>query len=116
MGSPIQLALVVSLLLEALNLKFCAFPIDVGLPANIPWYTRLLADQWLLLHLPGVVSLGWLERLDLQRFDTFALFLSGYLETLLLLIAGIVLFQWIRDVSRRHSAGPDPSATHGEAI
>jgi hypothetical protein len=108
--SPIQLALVGALLIEALNLRFCAFPIDVGLPAQIPWYTRLLADQWLLLHLPGVVSLGWLDRLGLERFDTFVLFLSGYLETVLLLIAGIVLCQWIRDLSTRQRARPDPSA------
>ena len=59
--SPIKLALVVALLVEALNLKFCAFPIDAGLPATIPWYTRLLADEWLLTHLPGVVSLGLLH-------------------------------------------------------
>ena len=112
--SPIKLALAVALLIEALNLRFCAFPIDVGLPANIPWYTRLLADQWLLLHLPGIVSLGWLARLGLERFDTFALFLSGYVETVLLLIAGIVFYQWIRDISTGHSAESDASATPGD--
>jgi hypothetical protein len=63
--SPINLVLVGALLIEALNLRLFAFPMDVGLPASIPWYTRLLADQWLLLHLPGVVSLGWLDRLGL---------------------------------------------------
>jgi hypothetical protein len=108
--SPINLALVGGLLIEAINLRFCAFPINVGLPANIPWYTRLLADQWLLLHLPGVVSLGWLGRLGLERFDTFALFLSGYLETVLLFIAGIVLWQWVRYRSTRHPLESDPSA------
>jgi hypothetical protein len=108
--SPIQLALVGALLIEALNLRFFAFPMDVGLPEGIPWYTRLLADQWLLLHLPGVVSLGWLDRLGLERFDTFVLFVSGYLETVLLLIAGIVLVQWIRDRSTGQPAEADPSA------
>jgi hypothetical protein len=107
--SPINLALVGALLIEALNLRFFAFPMDVGLPASIPWYTRLLADQWLLLHLPGVVSLGWLDRLGLERFDTFVLFVSGYLETVLLLIAGIVLCQWIRDMTRQ-PAEADPIA------
>ena len=109
-GSPIKLALVGALLIEALNLRFFAFPMGVGLPASIPWYTRLLADQWLVLHLPGVVSLGWLDRLGLARYDSFVLFVSGYLEMVLLLIAGIVLFQWIRDLSRRDSARPDSSA------
>jgi hypothetical protein len=108
--SPIKLVLVGALLIEALNLRFCAFPIDVGLPADAPWYARLLTDQWLLLHLPGVVSLGWLNRLGLERFDTFVLFLSGYLETVLLLIAGIVFCQWIRDLSTRDAGRPDPSA------
>jgi hypothetical protein len=103
--SPIKLALVVALLMEALNLKFCAFPIDAGLPATIPWYTRLLADQWLLIHLPGVVSLGLLHRLGLQRFDYFALFVSGYLETVLLLVVCFGLYQWIREASMRRSAG-----------
>jgi hypothetical protein len=109
--SPIKLALVGALLIEALNLRFFAFPIDAGLPASIPWYTRLLADQWLLLHLPGVVSLGWLDRLGLTRYDSFVLFVSGYLETVLLLIAGIVFWEWIRDMSARHPARSDPSAT-----
>jgi hypothetical protein len=109
--SPIKLALVGALLIEALNLRFFAFPIDVGLPASIPWYTRLLADQWLLLHLPGVVSLGWLDRLGLARYDSFVLFVSGYLETVLLLIVGIVFWEWIRDRSARHPARSDPSAT-----
>jgi hypothetical protein len=108
--SPINLVLVGALLIEALNLRFFAFPMDVGLPASIPWYTRLLADQWLLLHLPGVVSLGWLDRLGLERYDSFVLFVSGYLETVLLLIAGIVFFQWILDLSTRDAERPDPSA------
>jgi hypothetical protein len=109
--SPIKLALVGALLIEALNLRFFAFPIDAGLPAGIPWYTRLLADQWLLLHLPGVVSLGWLDRLGLTRYDSFVLFVSGYLETVLLLIAGIVFWEWIRYRPARHPARSDPSAT-----
>jgi hypothetical protein len=108
--SPIKLVLVGALLIEALNLKLFAFPMDAGLPASIPWYTRLLAGQWLLLHLPGVVSLGWLDRLGLERYDSFVLFVSGYLETVSLLIAGIVFFQWIRDLSTRDAERPDPSA------
>jgi hypothetical protein len=38
------------------------------------------------------------------------LFVSGYLETVSLLIAGIVFFQWIRDLSTRDAERPDPSA------
>jgi hypothetical protein len=110
--SPIKLALVVALLVEALNLKFCAFPVDTGLPATIPWYTRLLADQWLLTHLPGVVSLGLLHRLGLQRFDYFALFVSGYLETVLLLVVCIGLYQWFREVRMRGSEEEASSAIH----
>ena len=108
--SPIQLAPVGALLIEALNLRFFAFPIDVGLPDSTPWYGRLLADQWLLLHLPGVVSLGWLDRIGLERFDSFVLFVSGYLETVLLLIAAIVFWEWIRMLSTRHAASSDSSA------
>jgi hypothetical protein len=110
MRSPIKLVLVGALLIEALNLKLFAFPMDAGLPASIPWYTRLLAGQWLLLHLPGVVSLGWLDRVGLERYDSFVLFVSGYLETVSLLIAGIVFFQWIRDLSMRGARRPDASA------
>ena len=108
--SPIKLALVLTLLIEALNLRFCGFPVDAGLPATIPWYTRLLADQWLLLHLPGVVSLGLLKRLGLERCDSLVLFVSGYVETAALLIVCIVIWQWLREMSTRHSASPDPSA------
>jgi putative effector of murein hydrolase LrgA (UPF0299 family) len=112
--SPIKLALLGAIPIEALNLIFFAFPLGTGLPANIPWYTRLMADQWLLLHLPGVVSLGLLGRLALQRFDYFVLFVSGYLETVLLLIACVVFCQWIREVSRRRFASSDRSAISGD--
>jgi hypothetical protein len=37
------------------------------------------------------------------------LFVSGYLETVLLLVAGIVLCQWIRDMTRP-PAEADPIA------
>ena len=110
--SPIKLVLAGALLIEALNLRFFAFPIDVGLPASIPWYTRVLAGQWLLLHLPGVVSLGWLDRLGLERYDTFVLFVSGYLETVLLLVVCIGLYQWFREVRMRGSEEEASSAIH----
>jgi hypothetical protein len=112
--SPIKAVLLGAMLIEALNLKLFAFPMDVGLAANLPWYTRLLADQWLLLHLSGVVSLGLLKRLGLQRLAPFVLFVSGYVETASLLVAGVVFCQWIGDVSRRHFAKPSRSAIPGD--
>lgn len=93
-----RVAFLAAVPIEAANLKFCVFPIDVGLPAGTPWYDRLLCDQWLWIHLPAVLLSA---RFDLVRFWYPIFFVNGYLETALLLIAALFLFRWFRQLAKK---------------
>jgi hypothetical protein len=68
------------------------------------------------LHiLPGLRSLDCFERvfgrrqlnvvMGCQRVDMFVLFVSGYLDTAVLLIALILGFRWIPYLAERYFAG-----------
>ena len=112
---PIKTALLAALAIEAINFWLLAPPIDVGYPPGSPWYINLIGFQWVIVHLPGLRLLDWLERVSgcqqlnivmgCRRVDIFVLFVSGYLDTALLLIAVIFGFRWIPHLARRYSAG-----------
>jgi EamA domain-containing membrane protein RarD len=89
---PIMLALVAAFVIEALNLKFVSFPIDVGFPDDAPLYAKLLAGQWVCLHYLGFVILRPFDGAAFQRLFYPVLFVSGYVETALLLIVGVLIF------------------------
>ena len=87
----IILALAAALVVEALNLKFVSVPLDVGLEDNAPLYVQLLAGQWVCLHYIGLLLTSHFDSRAWERFFYPVMFLSGYLETALLLI-GVLLF------------------------
>jgi hypothetical protein len=93
----IVITAVVAIPVELVNFFFFAFPIDVGLTPDAPWYSQLLGAEWVLLHLAG---LRMTSRLDpygkAPRVDYFVWFLSGYAGTALLLLAGITLIRALR--------------------
>jgi hypothetical protein len=93
-------ALVAAIMIEALNLKFVVVPIDVGLPDDAPLYAKLLAAQWVYLHYLGLLLTSpFSSSAIFKRLFYPVLFVSGYLETALLLIAGVLIFRWIRGSS-----------------
>jgi hypothetical protein len=108
---PIKTALAASLPIEAITFWLLAPPIDVGYPPATPWYINLIGLQWVILHLPGLRSLNLFERvfgcqqlnivMGCRRVDTSVLSVSGYLATALLLIAVILGFRWIAQLTRR---------------
>jgi hypothetical protein len=112
---PIGAALLAALAVETINFWVLAPPIDVGYPPGTPWYINLIGFQWVILHLPGLRSLDWLERvfgcqqrnivMGCRRVDILVLFVSGYLDTALLLIAVVLGFRWIPLLARRYAAG-----------
>ncbi len=102
MKSPIRLALIAALLIEALNLRFVVVPIDVGLPEDATLWERILADQWVYLHYAGLLMITSMDRLSLQRYAYPILYVTGYLETALLLVFGILIFRLWRHLLRRH--------------
>ena len=108
MKKPLIIALLLALPIEALNAR-PTFAIDIGLPDNASWLQRFLALEWVILHLPGLR----LSTLDPYyhhwTLDVAGVVLSGYLDTALLIFAGIWLYRGIRRLSQKGSAQPAPS-------
>ena len=114
MKLKLAIVLLAALLIELVNFfVICGFPIDVGYPPNTPWYIQLIGLQWLALHLVGLRSLSWFERIfgcsqlnivmGCKRVDTVILFAGGYLTTVLLALAATYGFQLIFSLRRNLS-------------
>lgn len=107
MKRSLLVALVIALPVEALNMKFCEFPIDVGLPSNTSWHWNLLCDQWTLLHLLAFPTINWMDHHGLlSRLGYAVFFASGYVETVLLFAAAIFIFQRFRGAKAKFCRNP----------
>jgi|ERR1700729_2404175 hypothetical protein len=104
MQSTLKIALIAALPVEAVNLFLLSPPIDVGIGSDAPWYVLLIAKQWLILHMPGLLLMDWLGRIGLSGHFLFFLFVSGYLTTALLLMGAIFGFQRLLHLARKPSA------------
>jgi hypothetical protein len=107
MKLPVRSALlwgfVAAIPLELANFWLAMPPIDVGFAASPRWYEYLMAGEWVILHLPGLLVSGWFEQRGFGRYDAFLLFASGYLDTALLIALSIVCFRFTRRIIRRRS-------------
>jgi hypothetical protein len=98
--SKVRIVLIVSLAIEALNFFLLAPPIDVDVPPGTPWFIKLMAIQWVIIHAPGLFTANWWEGvsgcrqvnvlMSCRRVDLTVLFVSGYLTTAFFLI--LVIF------------------------
>jgi len=110
MNSPLKLALLAALPIEAANLRWAGFPLE-GLPDRTSWVVKVVAYQWLFLHYPGMLLLFHLsesrmDRQALSRIETPLLFVNGYCETVLLIVAIVLGVRWwLRCVQRKHPVG-----------
>ena len=99
MRSAIRLALLLAIPLELANLYLATPPLDVGLDPNAGLAERLLAFQWVALHL---ASLPLLWRMDRAVFSGGAmetvLFAGGYFETALLIFSVTLGLRWLRQL------------------
>jgi hypothetical protein len=100
----ILIALVIAIPVELVNFFFFAFPIDVGLSDDAPWYAQALGAEWVLLHLPGLWLARWFDPYASSAALRVILLLSGYVDTSLLFIAGILIFCLVRRRAQRRSA------------
>ena len=80
--------LLAALPIELVNLFFLMPPLDVDMPPNTPFLAQVIGIQFLVLHMPGMMIL------DAFGFsnDFVELFVSGYLTTVLLLVAVALAF------------------------
>jgi hypothetical protein len=88
--------------LELQNFYIFGFPIDVVLPPDTPFIHRLLAYQWVFVHLPGLWILG---RLNWKVSLVPVLSLTGYIDTATAVLACVILFRWMRNGVRKESPG-----------
>jgi hypothetical protein len=91
-------------LIEAIPIELANFylampPLDVGLAPNAPWYASLMAFEWVILHWPGLRLSNWIEQMGFQGFEFVILFASGYIDTVLLIVASIFGFRFICDLA-----------------
>ena len=108
MKSALLWGFVAAIPLELANFWLAMPPIDVGFAANTRWYEYILAVEWVILHLPGLLLSGWFEQRGFGRYDAFLLFASGYLDTALMIALGIVCFRFIRRIIRKRSRKLSP--------
>jgi hypothetical protein len=98
MKSSIRFVLIFAFLaaipIEAINFFAFPYPVDVGLPENASWLVKLVGYQWIFLHFPGFYVADWFENRGFRQLGYFSILFCGYIETSLMLIAGIFTFQW----------------------
>jgi uncharacterized membrane protein YedE/YeeE len=118
-----KIAFVVAIPIEIANFLLAGFPLDTGFEPADPWYDKVIAYQWLVLHFPGVMLVRLLDgtglgkqlvaRIKWMSPETLygsVLFVSGYLDTILLVLVGMLAFRWW---VRRHSPGPNGANSQG---
>jgi hypothetical protein len=104
-GSTAKLAIAVALLIELVNYFVVGYPAGAHLAIRGSW-SGVTAAQWYLLHLPGIFTLNEFRFLRAHSsLGSIVLFLSGWIDTALLLAACIWPVQLILRVFKR-SPGP----------
>jgi len=103
--SPLLIALIVALPVEIANFSLAGFPIDTGLEPNTSWYEKLIAYQNLYMHAPGWLLISRMQDSQLQKVGNPILFVSGYLDTAILIFASLLLFRWWQCRSRGTTGG-----------
>lgn len=95
MPRPVKIALIAGLPIALLNLP-PTYAVDVGVAADANWFLQFIASEWVIMHWLGL----WADRLDpyfhYPWLDYFTIFLGGYVEWTLLLLAGIYVWRLIR--------------------
>jgi hypothetical protein len=89
------------MLLEVVNFVLAvSFPIDIGLPDGTSFAVRILFSQALYMHYPAWLLLDWMDKfahtVAWKISFSLALFVIGYLDTVLLLMALIFGFRLLR--------------------
>ena len=68
---------------------------------------KLLGYQFEILHWPGLYASDWFDRIGLSQLGLFATAVSGYLDTILLLIVCISAIGSLRPRNRMRPSQPD---------
>jgi hypothetical protein len=93
MKSPIRFAFFLAIPIEAANLYFRDSFADFRISLGSISLDKLLDYQFKFIHWPGLYLSDWLESIGLPKLGFLAIAASGYLDTVILLIALIFLFR-----------------------
>ena len=110
MKSPIKFAFFMAVPIEAANMYFRGYPVSGKVLFGGISLDNLLGYQFNILHWPGSYASDRLTLMGYPQVGYLAMVASGYLGTVLLLIALIFFFGWLRSPSVRHRAQPDGPA------
>lgn len=104
---PIKAVLLTAIPVEAVNFWFAMFPIDVGFAADTKWYRKAAGFEWLFLHWPGLWLGHWMDNTRFEWLEGFLWAACGYIDTVILIVSGILLFRLLR----RATSGQDAAKT-----
>jgi hypothetical protein len=93
MKSPTQFAFFMALPIEAANLYFRDSFAGLRISFGGISLEKLLDFQFRVIHGPGLYVSDWLEGIGFAKLGILATATSGYLDTVLLLIAVVYLFR-----------------------
>jgi hypothetical protein len=99
--SPLTVALIAALPIEVANFYLVSFPIDTGLEPNTAWDIKVIAYQWLYIHLPGFLLIRGMQDSEIHKVGNLILFVGGYLDTAVLIFLGLLLSRWWERRSQR---------------
>ena len=92
--SAIWLCLIAALPIECVNFLLMP-PIDIGPDPKSGWYIKLFDYLDVYLHWPGFLLIFQFEHSQaIHRLAESILFASGYIDTVILLSAGLFLSRW----------------------
>jgi hypothetical protein len=107
MKSPIRFAFFMAIPIEAANTLFRGSSVDIGIPFGAISLEKLLGYQFNIIHWPGFYASDWFEGIGYPQVGNLALVAIGYLDTVLLLIAGIFVFRWMSRRGAKRIPPPD---------
>ena len=93
--------------IEVANVFLKDSSIDLRISFGAISLDKLLSDEYQFLHWPGIYFSNWLEGIGFSRVGLLAVVASGYLDTVILLIAVIFIFRALPRRRSRRSLPPD---------
>lgn len=104
--SPIRTTLLLAVPIEIVNfvLTFSIYPPDVGFAPGVRWYTKAVGFQGLFLHWPGLWLGQWVDNTRFEWLEGFLWAAVGYIDTVILIVAGILVFRLLRRTTGRQGA------------
>jgi hypothetical protein len=102
---PVRRVALAAIPIEIVNFVFAMFPVDVGFAPDTSWYRKAAGYEWLFMHWPGLWLSSPMIGTRLEWLMPFLWAASGYIDTVVVIMTGILVLRFFRDVkTRQHAA------------